>query len=66
MKVLIVGNVRCPYITSGKTYDVIEHDELESVAVMDDEGDVITLLTERCKGYWCNHLGPSAKAVFVD
>lgn len=66
MKIKIVGVVDedCIYLTSGQVYDVLRsglNDEV--VDVIDDDGDLVTLLTENSD---CAHLGPNAKAVFVD
>lgn len=68
MKIKIVGVVDedCSYLTSGQVYDVLRsglNDEV--VDVIDDDGDLVTLLTEN-SDWDCAHLGPNAKAVFVD
>ncbi|AMR57398.1 hypothetical protein vB_PsyM_KIL3b_0153 [Pseudomonas phage vB_PsyM_KIL3b] len=68
MKIKIFGDVKqgCDYLTSGEVYDVLEGDENDShVYVLDNDGDKILVITEKSE-YYCSHLGPNAKAVFVD
>lgn len=65
MQVKIVGELTRDYLTSGKTYDVVESlADGQLVLILDDNGWETSLITELSE-FKCAHLGPNAKAVFV-